>query len=175
LAGFGTFWIASFAAPRDTAGLQPIPAVSGSDVVFLLRFSFACLGFALLLLPSWVHAEQVLCHYTYGGVTKQLHALPVSSPYTVKAVQVGSYFKFRVVFQNRPADIASVKVYTYADRDEGQALIHQATYPYPPANRRAAPYGFSGLHFVYETMRDGELQYWCEMAQDQKSGGRGTR
>ncbi len=108
----------------------------------LLRSFLACSG--LILLPSVAHAEQVVCHYTYGGETKQLVAMPVASPYAVKDIAVGSYFRFRAVFQQKAADIASVKVYTYADRDEGPVLIHQATYPYPPVNAHSARYGFSG-------------------------------
>ena len=109
-------------------------------------------------------AEQVLCHYTYGGESKTLAALAVASPYAVKAIDIGSFFHFRVVFQNQPADIASIKVYTYADRGDGPLLIHQAAFPYPPTTRAGAPYGFSGLHSIYEPVRDGELQYWCELA-----------
>jgi len=116
-----------------------------------------------LLLSPLLHAETVVCHYTYGGETKQLVAPPVSSPYEVRGIPVGSFFRFRVVFQKTPADLASIKVYTYAERVEGAVLIHQATYPYPLAGSRAAPYGFTGQHVVYEPMRDGELQYWCEL------------
>lgn len=124
----------------------------------------AVLAAMTVLASSAAQAEQVLCHYTYGGETKTLQALPVSSPYPVKAIDVGSFFHFRVVFQQKPADIASIKVYTYADRDDGPLLIHQATFAYPPAARAGAPYGFSGLHFVHEPVRDGELQYWCQLA-----------
>jgi hypothetical protein len=120
-------------------------------------------GVLALMASTGVHAEQVICHYTYGGITQQLAAKPVSSPYAVKGIKVGSYFHFRVVFQNSPADVASVKVYTYSERDDGLVLIHQATFPYPPAASDVSPYGFSGLHFVYEPMRDGELQYWCQL------------
>ena len=108
-------------------------------------------------------AEQVTCHYTYGGETKVITALPVKSPYGVTGTRVGSYFLFRIVFQNEPAESASIKIYTYVDRDEGPALIHLAYFPYPPNNPAAAPYGFSGLHFVYEPVRDSELQYWCDL------------
>ena len=110
-----------------------------------------------------VAAEQVLCHYTYGGETKTQAAAPVASPYAVKAIDIGSFFHFRVVFQNRPADGASIKIYTYADRDDGPLLVHLATFPYPPPHR-GVRYGFSGLHSVHEPARDGELQYWCELA-----------
>ena len=114
-------------------------------------------------------AEQVLCHYTYGGETKTLAAAPVASPYAVKAIDIGSFFHFRVVFQQQPADLALIKVYTYADRDDGPLLIHQATFPYPPPHR-GAHYGFSGLHSVHEPVRDGELQYWCELAPATRAG-----
>jgi len=120
---------------------------------------------ALLLLAgaSVARAEKVACRYTYGGETKVITAFPVKSPYLVTATRVGSYFLFRIVFQNEPVETASIKIYTYVDRDEGPALIHSANFPYPPNNPAAAPYGFSGLHFVYEPVRDSELQYWCDM------------
>ena len=149
------------ATPRHTGDFACLVSCLERVVKLLLRSFLACSG--LILLPSVAHAEQVVCHYTYGGKTKQLVAMPVASPYAVKDIAVGSYFRFRAVFQQKPADIASVKVYTYADRDEGPVLIHQATYPYPPVNAHSARYGFSGLQFVYEPMRDGELQYWCAL------------
>jgi hypothetical protein len=129
---------------------------------------------ALLAIPA-AQAEQVLCHYTYGGETRVLAALPVSSPYAVKAIDIGSFFHFRVVFQSQPADSASIKIYTYADRDDGPGLIHQATFPYPQRGRRDSRYGFSGLHSVHEPVRDGELQYWCQLAPAQQSGRRAAR
>ncbi len=123
-------------------------------------------GALLCLLPFAALADQqVVCRYTYGGETRELAALPVASPYAVPAIAVGSYFLFRVVFQNAPADLASIKVYTYADRDDGPVPLHQATYAYPPVAAADARHGFTGLHFVYEPVRDGELQYWCRLEQ----------
>lgn len=154
---------------RGIGGQKYTVTPTGERVVRILNhFSLPYAGHLpcsvlALMVSAGVHAEQVICHYTYGGITQQLAAKPVSSPYAVKAIEVGSFFHFRVVFQNSPADLASVKVYTYSDRDEGPVLIHQATFPYPPAASEAAPYGFSGLHFVYEPIRDGELQYWCQL------------
>jgi hypothetical protein len=147
-------------------------------VKHFLRSTLGCLSGGLafsIITVSSAQADQVVCHYTYGGETKALAAPPASSPYTVKGIQVGSFFRFRVVFQNKPADMASIKVYTYAERDDGPVLIHQATYPYPPANSRTAPYGFSGLHFVYEPTRDGEIQYWCELDKPAQTGKSGRR
>ncbi|MEI7613374.1 MAG: hypothetical protein WCK63_10720 [Betaproteobacteria bacterium] len=116
-----------------------------------------------LLGVTSVDAQQVICHYTYGGETQQLVVQPVASPYATKGVPVGSFFEFRAVFQNKPADIAAIKIYTYAEREEGTVLVHQAVYPYPPARHRMTNYGFTGVHFVYEAMSNAELKYWCEL------------
>lgn len=131
---------------------------------FALKQAMSAIAALLLLVGAAVaSAEKVTCHYTYGGETKAITALPAKSPYTVTGARVGSYFLFRIVFQNEPAESASIKIYTYVDRDEGPALIHLANFPYPPNNSAATPYGFSGLHSVYEPVRDSELQYWCDM------------
>lgn len=114
-------------------------------------------------------SEAVLCHATYGGETRTLTATPVSSPYAVEPMSLGSYFQLRVVFQKQPAELASIKIYTYADREPSPVIIHQASYPYPPTAQgkkgqkgRGLPYGFTGQQIVYEPIRDGELEYWCE-------------
>lgn len=118
---------------------------------------------ALLAFSATAAAQpQVACRYTYGGETLELAAEPVDSPYGVEGIAVGSYFRLRVVFQDRPADLASIKIYTYADRDDGPAPIHQASFPYPPHDHGDG-YGFTGMQFVYEPVRDGELQYWCRV------------
>lgn len=110
-----------------------------------------------------MHSPRVECHYTYGGEEKILAASPVASPYPVDALQVGSYFRLRVIFQQTPRDQASVKVYVYADREEGLVPLHQGTWPYPLASGRAGRHGFTGLQRVYEPVRDGELEYWCAL------------
>ena len=115
---------------------------------------------ALLLAPS-AYAAKVSCHLTYGGETRVVEAAPTSDSYTVAPVAIGSYFLFRIVFRDQPADLAGIKLTTFADRNEGPVVIHQATYPYPPPS--AAAGSFTGRHVVYEPVRDGELQYWCEL------------
>lgn len=123
----------------------------------------------LLLLPCAACAQEVACHYEYGGEPKVLVARPVASPYTVPAVEVGSHLKFRVVFQKEPRDLASIKIYAYAaDKDGGATLVHQATYPYPlpkivGASGTSGRYGFTGLHSAFEPALGAELQYWCEL------------
>jgi len=108
-----------------------------------------------------VHAASVACHVTYGGETRTISAAATTRPLAIAPVSIGSYFMFRIVFRQEPADLATIKLTTYADRDEGPTIIHQAIYAYPPAP--AVVHGFTGLNFVYEPVRDGELQYWCEL------------
>ncbi len=110
--------------------------------------------------PKTVSTPGVVCHVTYGGETRHIEARPTDSPYAVAPVAIGSYFLFRIVFRTEPADLAGIKLYTYADRSDGPAIVHQASHRYPASN--AASHGFSGLNFVYEPLRDGELEYWCE-------------
>jgi hypothetical protein len=118
----------------------------------------------LLLLPGVACAQEVACHYEYGGEPKVLVAKPVASPYTVPAIEVGSHLKFRVVFQTQPRDLASIKLYAYAAEDDGATLVHQATYPYPlPKTVGKSRYGFTGLHSAFEPVLGAELQYWCEL------------
>ena len=114
---------------------------------------------AALALPA--QATSIACHLIYGGESRVVEAVPVTDPYTVPTVSLGSYFLFRIVFRDQPADLAGIKLTAYADRDAGPTIIHQATYPYPPPS--AAVNGFTGLNFIYEPVRDGELQYWCEL------------
>lgn len=127
---------------------------------------------ALMALSALAQARpdaEVLCHVTYGGETQTLRARPVASPYEVAPVAIGSYFLFRIVVQAEPAALAAVKLYTYADREGGPVPIHQQAVAWPPPRPRpGVPGGFTGLQWVYEPVRDGELQYWCERRADRK-------
>ena len=120
---------------------------------------FPAVLLAALAFPA--QAASVACHVTYGGETRVISAGATSDPYSGAPVSLGSYFLFRIVFRQEPADLAGIKLTTYADREDGPVVIHQAAYPYPPS--AAAVNGFTGLNLVYEPVRDGELQYWCEL------------
>ena len=73
---------------------------------------------ALFGMASLSARADVVCHYTYGGETKTLRAVATDDPLRVRGTVIGSYFQLRVVVQTRPADLAAVKIYTYADRDD---------------------------------------------------------
>jgi len=126
----------------------------------LLLLPLASLAEAAPSLPQPT-PETVACHLTYGGETQTIAAAPTTSPYTVPAVAIGSYFLFRIVFRQEPADLASIKLYAYAARATGPDLVHQASYAYPLAHA-----AFTGQNFVYEPQNGGELQYHCELKAD---------
>lgn len=129
-------------------------APSAFPTYALLTAFFVCIG-----LPA--HAASLACHYTYGGEThslRQSRLASVQAAYEVKANAIGSYFLFRPVFEP-----GAVKLYTYVDRADGPALIHQASYAHPAATRAQGKFGFTGLQRVYEPVRDSELEYWCEI------------
>ena len=69
---------------------------------------------AALALPA--HATSAACHLTYGGETRVVEAAPVADPYTVPTVSLGSYFLFRIVFREQPADLAGI----IEDKKEGE-------------------------------------------------------
>jgi hypothetical protein len=107
--------------------------------------------------------KAVACHIEYGGQSIVTRSMPVASSYDVAAIPVGSLFLFRLVVQQAPAEIASVKVYTYFAKGEEPSLIHLARFPYPPEKPGTSLPGFTGRQSVYEPVRGGELQYWCEL------------
>lgn len=125
------------------------------------KFLVCLLG---LSLAGSATAAQVACHVSYGGETRTIAAQASREPYTVAPQAIGSLFMFRVVFEALPGAPSAVKIYSYVDRDEGVVPIHQASYAYPAATRSQGEFGFTGLQAVYEPLRDGELQYWCEMS-----------
>ena len=110
-----------------------------------------CRGLPLWLgllggMPLAAHAQPVLtevvCHLSYGGETKPLRLRPVASPYAVEAIEVGSYFLLRGVWQAQPADLSSVKLYTYAAKDEGAVAFAHGPVVAPAgplADRRCHP------------------------------------
>jgi hypothetical protein len=130
------------------------PAALGALVISLLSAT-----------PAFAKAREpkVLCHYTYGGEEKSLAVTPTRQPYTVEPIALGSYFLLKVVLQTKPRDEAGINIYVYADKEPLPVPLSQARFPFPPRAVGASGYGFTGQHWVYEPIRDGEMQYWCEM------------
>lgn len=112
---------------------------------------------------------QVRCHVDYGGEVRRIEAAAapdVAAGRSVAPVEIGSYFRFRVLPGPDGRGGWRVRIATYADRDDGPVPIHEATHALPPRQAPTRPHGFTGLQKVYEPVRDGELQYWCERIAD---------
>jgi hypothetical protein len=116
-----------------------------------------------LLGPAAAAAPLLECTTTYGGESWTLTAPPTTDPYRVAAVPVGQRFLFRMVWVAEPAREAGVNLYAYyPDADGTPVVIHQSKYANPvPVAAKGAPWGFTGLQFVYEPRSASEFQFWC--------------
>lgn len=108
-------------------------------------------------------ADSVRCHVLYGGEEFVEIAQPTGDPYAVEARRIGRYFEFKVAYVTMPAEFSALSVYVYATASGEPVLVHEAKFPAGIGNG-APPWGFTGLHSVYEPSKSSELQYWCEKA-----------
>jgi hypothetical protein len=115
----------------------------------------------LLATPSF--ADSVSCHIIYGGENFSVVAQPTDDPYHVEGRKIGRYFEFKAAYVTQPADLAAISVYVYATSSGESVLIHQVKFAAGVTNS-AAPWGFTGFHYIYEPSKSSELQYWCEKA-----------
>ncbi|MBY0464164.1 MAG: hypothetical protein K2W33_04400, partial [Burkholderiales bacterium] len=114
-------------------------------------------GLGLACAVAWagtpVH-RAVTCHVNYGGETQRIDVPATTAPHEVKAVEVGSYFLFRVVNTLSSHVQPQVKVYAYASHEWGPSPVHQASYRAAQVHRgHTADAGFTGLQRVYEPVR----------------------
>jgi hypothetical protein len=117
---------------------------------------------AALLCPlAAAAADRVRCHIDYGGETRTTEAGPVASALAVAPIEVGSYFRFRIVLQRTRGLPDEVRIETFSDHDDGPVLVHQGRYTAPRHHRSARDGGFTGHQAVYEPISNSELQYWC--------------
>ncbi len=112
-------------------------------------------------------ADSVRCHVLYGGEEFLAEAPASGDPYTVKGQRIGRYFEFKVAYITMPAEFSALSVYVYSTVSGESVLIHQAKFPASVRNA-AVPWGFTGLHSVYEPSKSSELQYWCEKDPDDR-------
>ncbi|MEP6908271.1 MAG: hypothetical protein ABI858_09865 [Pseudoxanthomonas sp.] len=107
------------------------------------------------------NASTAHCHLIYGGENSTVDATPTDQPYLVAGKRIGKYFEFKLVYVDRPATGAAIKIYTYSTVSGESVLLHQATY-LPPFDSRNDAFGFTGMNSVYEPSKSSEFQYWCE-------------
>ena len=115
----------------------------------------------MLLTALPAAADSVTCHIIYGGENFTVIARPTSDPYGIKGEKIGRYFEFKAAYVTAPADLGAIALYVYGIASGEAVLIHEAKYS-PGVGNGAAPWGFTGLQYVYEPTKSSELQYWCE-------------
>lgn len=135
---------------------SPAPTARPQSARRVIWATACALGVGLAL-P--LKANELVCHYDYGGEVTALPVAPTTAPYAVPAIKIGSFFKFRVVWQTAPADLAAVHVYVYLDAPDAPTLLQQGTWVFSVDHPTGT--GFTGLQRVYEPVRGSELQYWC--------------
>jgi len=123
---------------------------------------------ALLGLVPTVHAQDVLCHLSYGGTARTLQVPPSRYSDEVMPQLQGASFEFQVLNRVPPEPGAGVQVRSYSRVDERPFLLHQGTYWDTSAQ---GPHGFSGLQTVRDPRHGHELVYWCERIQRERRSG----
>lgn len=115
-------------------------------------------------------APSLRCTCTYADEPVVVDVTPTAEPYRVEAVPVGARFAFKAVWVTEPADRAGLNLYAYHRTKTGDVLLGEVKLrpPYPIVPPQAdgvasdVPYGFTGLHLVYEPDLHRELRFWCE-------------
>jgi len=101
------------------------------------------------------------CTCTYADEPVIVDVAPSADPYHVVAVPVGRRFAFRAVWL-KEAGREVLELVAYHATKAGDVPLTQVTYraPFPPVAAEA-PFGFTGLHRVYEPDLGSELTFWC--------------
>lgn len=102
----------------------------------------------------------VLCTIEQGGDTYLLESSPTDTPYTARAVNIGSTFRFKLVVVGTPTHIDYVKTYVYYQAARQPQLLHSAHYRPSPT---ISTHDLTGRNFVYASALERELQYSCQM------------
>jgi hypothetical protein len=126
----------------------------------MCRRHFAiCVLSALLSGP--VLADMYLrCHIEQAGESRELDFHPHADPYGVRAIDIGSDFRFKAVVIGTQQRIDYVKTYAYFQTKRRLVLLHSARYSAPLAT---TPASLTGLNYVYSPGLERELRYECRL------------
>ena len=119
----------------------------------------------LLLLAGLASGEPagpaLRCTCAYADEPVTVDVTPTADPYAVAAVPVGRRFAFRAVWLREPGHEVLDLTAFHATKT-GNVPLLQVKVPAPfPEAEAGAPFGFTGLHRVYEPDLGGELTFWC--------------
>jgi hypothetical protein len=103
------------------------------------------------------------CQLSQSGDIQTLDFVPVSDPYTVKAVDINGRFRFKAVVIGSEQQIDYITLYVYYRAKRQWVLLHQAKY-FPPFNQAVFPSAsLTGVNYVYSPVLGRELQYSCAL------------
>ena len=128
---------------------------------FFLKLGMFLLGFSLCL-PS-MSAPLLQCDVSYAGTTHKLKATPTTDPYSVKPVDIGGRFFFKMILQETKGKLDHVLIYAYLDQEPRPLLLQQAKYlgPFPETSK---PFPLTGQQHLYGGPVERELIYSCALS-----------
>lgn len=126
------------------------------------RCLFLITSLVSALFPAMLQASPVLrCKIDQGGVTRMLDVTATDDPYRVRAIDINGRFRFKAVMIGNERQIDYIKLYTYDQARRQPALLHQSVYLMPSVS--AATASMTGIHIVYASDLERELQYQCSL------------
>lgn len=103
------------------------------------------------------------CQIGQSDDQRTVDFVPVSDPYTIKAVDINGRFRFKAVFIGGEQSINYITLNVYYQAKRQWVLLHQAKY-FPPFNENMfSPGALTGANYVYSPVLGRELQYSCSL------------
>ena len=116
--------------------------------------------------PAFAKTSTLLrCQVHYGGETQTLDYPPVTDIYAVPATPIGRAFRFKAVLAGEGGRIDYVAIYSYAQTEPWNELLHQVKYLKPALTLTQDPAGLTGQVYVYSRDLHRELHYGCALVE----------
>lgn len=127
-------------SPNAAVRSRPIASMGFACAVGLLAFC---------LLATKVQAAPLLrCEIEQGGTSRVVDSMPVTDPYSVKAIDINDRFRFKAVVIGDALRIEYIKIYVYTHTRREPMLLHQISYAAPTASRNVQPDALTGVNHV---------------------------
>lgn len=120
--------------------------------LFLLPVDEACSASPLLR-----------CQFGRSDDQRTVDFVPVSDPYTIKAVDIDGRFRFKAVVVGNQQSINYITLNVYYQEKHQWKLLHQVKYFPPFKENDFSPYNLTGANYVYSPILGREFQYSCSL------------
>lgn len=124
--------------------------------------------FFLFVTALEAHADALLhCEVRACNQIVSVRTRATDNPYVIPAIPIGESFRFKAVMIGDKERIEYIKLYSYYYRQGEYPLLHQASYPQPPAAASSsAAKHFTGQVTLYSPKLERELSYQCSLLED---------